>query len=131
MSASTSALARYVAKINGFNVSDSLKSRAFSLLFNSQVKMAWVGGIKVETWTEKQATASLKNRMRVQNHIGGIHACGMALLAESTTGMVFGVNVPDNCIPLLKSMKIEYNRRTTGDLYAVAALTSDQVVPIN
>ena len=31
---------------------------------------------------------------RVQNHIKGVHACGMALLAESATGAVFGMNLP-------------------------------------
>ncbi|CCI45730.1 unnamed protein product [Albugo candida] len=130
MSTPKNVLARYVAKINGFGVPDSLKSRAFSLLFNTQVKMAWLCGIKVETWNQTRATASLKNRLRVQNHIGSIHACGMALLAESTTGMVFGINVPETCVPLLKSMKIDYNRRATGDLSAVATLTPDQITSI-
>ena len=31
---------------------------------------------------------------QVQNHIKGVHACAMALLAESATGAVFGMNVP-------------------------------------
>ena len=37
--------------------------------------------------------------MQVQNHIKGVHACAMALLAESATGAVFGMNVPDSAIP--------------------------------
>ena len=36
---------------------------------------------------------------QVQNHIKGVHACAMALLAESATGAVFGMNVPDSAIP--------------------------------
>ncbi len=49
---------------------------------------------------------SLYRRRKVQNHIGGIHACGMALLSESATGLVFGMNVPDSHVPLIKSMKV-------------------------
>ena len=33
-----------------------------------------------------QVVMTLRNRTRVQNHIKGVHACGMALLAESATG---------------------------------------------
>jgi hypothetical protein len=43
-------------------------------------------GIWIEDLDVRKATVSLKNRKRVQNHIGGVHACGMALLAESATG---------------------------------------------
>lgn len=60
------------------------------------------------------AVVTLKNRRRVQNHIGGIHACGMALAAESATGIVVGMNVPDTAIPLCKSMKINFVRRCEG-----------------
>ncbi len=58
---------------------------------------------------------TLKNRRRVQNHIGGIHACGMALAAESATGIVVGMNVPDTAIPLCKSIKINFVRRCEGE----------------
>ena len=68
----------------------------------------------------------MKNRKKIQNHIGGIHAIAAAMLAESTTGIVFGMNVQDNCLPLLKSMKIEYQRRMQGNLYASSQLTDEQ-----
>lgn len=60
---------------------------------------------------------------RVQNHIKGVHACGMALLAESATGAAFGMNLPDEALPLLKSMSIDYVRVAKGDLRAIATLT--------
>lgn len=60
------------------------------------------------------AVVSIKNRRRVQNHIGGMHACGMALAAESATGIVVGMNVPDSAIPLCKSMKVNFVRRCEG-----------------
>ena len=73
----------------------------------------------------------LANKKRVQNHIGGIHAAAAVVLAESTTGMVFGMHVPDSHIPLIKSMTINYQRRMQGDLHAVATISAEQIAQIN
>ncbi|ETV71029.1 hypothetical protein H257_13746 [Aphanomyces astaci] len=123
---SANKLAGLVAKINQSGLPSFLRESALSLAFNSQVKMAGVAGIHIESLTESQSVLHLKNRFRVQNHIGGVHACGMALLAESASGVVFGVNVKDTHLPLLKSMSINYVKRAHGDLKAVATLTPEQ-----
>ncbi|RLN56285.1 hypothetical protein BBJ28_00016061 [Nothophytophthora sp. Chile5] len=107
------------------------KPAALSLLFNSQVKMAFTCGIQIQELSAQRAQLALRNRRRVQNHIGGVHACGMALLAESASGVVFGMNVRDSCIPVIKSMSIRYTKRAQGDLQAVATLTPAQIQEIN
>ena len=66
----------------------------------------------------------------MQNHIGGIHAIAASLLAESATGIVFGMNVPDTHVPLLKSMTVNFQRRMKGDLVATASLTDEQIALI-
>ena len=68
----------------------------------------------------------LKNDKKVQNHIGGIHASAMNLLAETATGMVVGMNVRDDCIPLAKELKMAFKKRATGAMRAVAILTPEQ-----
>ena len=68
----------------------------------------------------------LKNEKKVQNHIGGIHASAMNLLAETATGMVVGMNVRDDCIPLAKELKMAFKKRATGAMRAVATLTAEQ-----
>jgi len=95
-------------------------------LFCSQVKFAGTAGVKIHQVTSNKVFAKLANKKKVQNHIGGIHAVAAALLAESTTGIVFAMNVQDGCLPLLKSMKIDYQRRMKGDLTAIARLTDEQ-----
>jgi hypothetical protein len=54
----------------------------------------------------------------VRNHFGGFHATAMATLAESATGNLFGLHVPDSHIPVLKSMRVVFNKRTVGYLKA-------------
>jgi Domain of unknown function (DUF4442) len=55
--------------------------------------------------------------VQVQNHIGGIHACGMALLSETATGALLAMNVPDTHLPLCKSFKIDFKRLAKGFCY--------------
>lgn len=107
-----------------------MQSFLLTKFFNFTVKFAGTTGVKLEKVTHQQTILSLKNNKSVQNHIGGIHAIAAAVLAESATGIVFGMNVPDTCVPLLKSMTIHYQRRMKGDLRAVANLTLEQISEI-
>ena len=43
-------------------------------------------GLRVDQLSLEKSEVFLKNRRRVQNHIGGLHACSMALAVESATG---------------------------------------------
>ena len=103
-----------------------LRRGAMTRLFTFKVKFAGTGGVHIEEAGDGRAVLTMRNRRRVQNHIGGIHAAGMALLAESATGVAFGMSVPDTHIPLLKSMRIDYVRRAQGDLRAEATLSTAQ-----
>ena len=61
----------------------------------------------------------------------GRGAVGAALAAESASGIVFGMNVPDSHLPLLKSMTLEYNKRMKGAICAKATLSDEQKAMIN
>lgn len=99
-----------------------LQSPALTYAFNSQIKYAGTTGIYIQEWSPDRAVVTLANKRHVQNHIKGIHATAMATLAESTTGMVFGLHVPDDRLPLLKRMSVQFVARAEGDLKAVATL---------
>lgn len=71
--------------------------------------------------------SSKKNYKKAQNHIGSVHAAAMALLAESSTGFVVGVNLPGDKLPLIKEMNFKYVKRAQGDMHAVAHLTDEQI----
>jgi uncharacterized protein (TIGR00369 family) len=117
-------LAHAVGKVAGFP--PALRGHLITLLFTSQVKFAGTAGVRFIELQEGRAVLGLKNRRKVRNHIGGVHAAATALLAETATGAVFGMTLPDTHIPLLKRMKIDYVRRANGDLRAEAALSPEQ-----
>jgi len=100
---------------------------AFSFGFGRVVRFFGTAGVRFVDASPERVVQTLKNRKSVQNHIGGVHAAATALLAESATGAVFGLNLPDDKLPLLKRMSIEYNKRSTGDLRAEATIAPEDV----
>jgi len=105
-------------------------SRQLSSMFGETIKYFGRAGIQVESLDVNNAVLTLENNDIVQNHIGGIHAAATALLGESATGFLVGMHVPDDRIPLLKSMNINYTRRADGNLKATASLTETQISEI-
>jgi len=97
-----------------------------SLVVGRTVRFVGTVGIRFEEMTEDRVVVSLKNRGKVRNHIGQIHAAAMVLLAETATGMVLGMNVPDDKIPLIKSLKTDFVRRSRGAMRAEAWLDEVQ-----
>lgn len=118
-------LGKVVCRIN--RLSDNWRSRALSFFFGRVIKFAGTAKVRIEKLEFEQSILTLKNRKRVQNHIGSVHAAATALLGESATGFLIGMHVPDDKIPLLKSMHIDYVKRSEGDLTAVATLTDEQI----
>jgi uncharacterized protein (TIGR00369 family) len=116
-------LSRTVAKVA--SLPPALRSTVITVAFTRQVRFAGTGGIKFLELEEGRAVLTLRNRRKVQNHIRGIHAAAMALLAETATGAVLGMTIPDTHLPLLKSMHVDYVRRATGDLRAEATLPAE------
>lgn len=122
MSIAKNRLARALSALDP--VPAALRNRLTTLLFNSQVRFAGTGGLHFERLTSEQAIVVIANRRKVQNHIKGVHAAAMALLAETATGAVFGMNVRDDALPLLKTLHIDYVRRAQGALTATAILSA-------
>ena len=105
----------------------SLRSTVISKIFGRVVPLVGTAGLRYEELTPERVVVSIRNRRPVQNHINGVHAAAMALLAETATGFVVGMNLPDDKLPLIKTLKVDYLKRTKGDMRAVATLTPEQV----
>lgn len=97
-----------------------------SRLFCSQVRFAGTAGVRIQRLSDSEVRMSLANHRRARNHIGGVHAAAMALLAESASGCIVGMNLPDHKLPLIKTLKVDYLRRANGSLRAIATLTPEQ-----
>lgn len=121
-------LAKAVAKTQ--KLPSFLQMPALNFALRNTVKLVGTCKVEVLKLTNTEAEFKLENRKKVQNHIGTIHAAGMALVAETATGMVVGMNVPDDKIPVIKTMQVNFVKRAVGALTAKAHLTDEQIESI-
>jgi len=118
-------LAKIVDKLN--KKPGWLRYRLLTFVLGSTVKFVGTAGVKCQHLSAEKSAFKLSNLRKVRNHIGTIHAAASALVAETATGMAIGMHIPDDKIPLLKVMHVEYLKRSTGALTAEAYLTKDQI----
>lgn len=103
-----------------------IRSTLWSKAFGRVVPMVGSANLRYLEVSHAKVVVKIENHKAMQNHIGQVHACAMALIAETATGFVTGMNVPDTCIVLIKSFKVDFKRPSKGSMIATATLTDDQ-----
>ncbi len=104
-----------------------LRYRLLSFVLGMTVKFVGTAGVKCLHLSADKSIFRLANKKKVRNHIGSVHAAASALVAETASGMALGMHIPDDKVPVLKTMHIDYVKRSTGALTAEAYLTKDQI----
>jgi acyl-coenzyme A thioesterase PaaI-like protein len=104
----------------------SIRSSLWSKAFGRVVPMVGSANIRYLEVSHAKVVVKIENHKAMQNHIGQVHACAMALIAETATGFVTGMNVPDACIVLIKSLKVDFKRPSKGAMIAIATLSDEQ-----
>ena len=108
----------------------NIRATVVSKILGKVVPYVGTTGLLYEEISSERVIVSIRNQHKVQNHIKNVHAAAMALLAETATGFVVGINLPDDKLPLIKSLKVDFYKRTKGDMRAVATLTPEDVARI-
>lgn len=103
-----------------------VRSALWSKAFGRVVPMVGTARVRYLEVSHSKVVVRVENHKDIQNHIGQVHACAMALLAETATGFVTGMNVPDSSIVLIKSLKVDFKRPSRGAMEATATLTDEQ-----
>eukprot|EP00760_Papus_ankaliazontas_P030594 PhM_4_TR4918/c0_g1_i1/m.96892 len=122
------ALAEFVHKLNSFP--EGIRSPVMSFMLGRKIPFVSTSSVVIDSLNQHKSIVSINNRKKVQNHIGGVHACAMTLVAETATGILFGMTVPDTHIPLCKSIKVDFVRRAEGGLTAQATLNENDIKKI-
>lgn len=99
----------------------------FSYAFGRMVPYVGTSGVRILSVEKGEAIAIIPNRRKIRNHVGGVHAAAVALIAETTSGVLVGRNVTDEALPLIKTMNLKFIKRNQGDFRAVARLTQEQI----
>ena len=121
-------MSRMLSKLDGLPA--GMRQWLTSNMLGRVVPMVGTAGLRFEEVSSQRVVVHIRNRKPVQNHIQGVHAAAMALLAETATGFCVGMNLPDDKLPLIKTLKVNYLKRAQGDMKAVAQLRPEQVEQI-
>lgn len=103
-----------------------IRQRALSLVFGQVVPFVGTSKALYEEVTPERVVVSIGNRRRVRNHIGSVHAAAVTLAAETASGFVVGINLPQRSLPLIKVMRVDFQKRVKGTIRATATLTAEQ-----
>lgn len=122
--AQTNRLAKLVKATSKFP--KGLRSTLWSKAFGRIVPMVGTANIRYLEVDQHHVKVRLENQRNMQNHIKGLHAAAMALLAETATGFLTGLHVPDDRILLIKSLHVDYLKVVQGGLTATAQLILEQ-----
>ena len=67
--------------------------------------------------------ARIRDRRRVHNHIGTVHAIALCNLAELCAGVLTDASLPDGMRWIPKGMTVHYLKKATGKMRAIATPT--------
>ncbi len=117
-------LERQLAKLS--DVPGFARSWFRSVVLRRAVPFTGTAKLRYEEMSASAVQICVANEHLVHNHIGGVHAMASTLAAETATGMVMGMNVRDDCIPVVKDMRVQFKKRGQGAMRALATLSDEQ-----
>jgi acyl-coenzyme A thioesterase PaaI-like protein len=102
-----------------------MQATARNFAIRRAVPFTGTAQIRYEVMQQDRVEVSVANKRVVQNHLGTVHAMAIGLLAETASGMIVGMNIRDDSMPLIKSLTLRFKRRVSGDMRAVASLSAE------
>jgi acyl-coenzyme A thioesterase PaaI-like protein len=75
---------------------------------------------RIELLEPGRCVARLRQRRRVTNHIGTVHAIALCNLAELSGGLMVDASLPPSMRWIPKGMTVEYLRKAVGTMRAIA-----------
>jgi len=106
------------------------QNAATNFAFQMAVPFVKTARVHYEKVSPQEWIAHVPNEPDVRNHLQQVHAGAMMTLAESVAVTMMAQSLPEDRLPLVKSLEAQFVRRSSGRIRAIARLTDEQLTSI-
>ncbi len=103
-----------------------IKNRVMDVAINLAIPFNRWLGMKIEMLTPQQVRVSSPPRVLRRNHVGGAHACALALLGEYPAGVLLSQNYSmQDYRMIITKLEVDYQKQGFGTLIGEAAAPAE------